>query len=74
MQNRAIPLEQYSFDQINNFATVITDLKTSLLSSNKIEQTEWDSLMTVKYHLNDKPDPNNTITDECINVIRKHYK
>jgi thiol-disulfide isomerase/thioredoxin len=71
MQNRAIPLEQYSFDQINNFATVITDLKTSLLSSNKIEQTEWDSLMTVKYHLNDKPDPNNTITDECINVIQK---
>jgi len=71
MQNRFIPLQYNTFEQIDNFATVITNLKSSLLSSNKIDQVEWDSLMTVKYHINNTPDPNNTISDSCLNIIQK---
>ncbi len=73
MQNKFIPLKYNTFEQIDNFASVITKLKSSLLSSNKIDQIEWDSLMTVKYHINNTPDPNNTISDSCINIIRKCY-
>lgn len=71
MQNRFIPLQYNTFEQIDNFATVITKLKNSLLSSNKINQVEWDCLMTVKYHINSTPDPNNTISDSCLNSIQK---
>ena len=71
MQNRFIPLQYYIFEQIDNFATVITELKNSLLSNYKIDQVEWDSLMTVKYHISSTPDPNNTISDSCVNIIRK---
>jgi len=71
MQNKFIPLEYNIFEEIKNFATIVSNLKDSLLSKNKINQEEWDSLMTIKYHLNDSPDSTNIITGSCINIIQK---
>jgi len=71
MQNKVVPLEHYTFSQIENFANIITSLKTSLVNSNKLDQNEWDALMNIKYHINSNPDPNNAITDSCIDAIQK---
>jgi len=73
MQNKFIPLEHYTFDQIENFDDIITNLKTSLVNNNKLDQNEWDALMNLKYHINSNPDPNNVITDSCIDAIRKYF-
>jgi len=48
MQNRCIPLQYNTFEQIEDFSTIITKLKASLLDNNKFDQKEWDALLKIK--------------------------
>ncbi|ORX47549.1 hypothetical protein BCR36DRAFT_216558, partial [Piromyces finnis] len=71
MQDRAIPLEHNIFNQANVLDNAIKNLKISLLTSNKVEQNEWDSLMEIEDYLNDKPDSTPILSDKCADIIKK---